>query len=446
MGSQLAPGWAARLPTWADVRLGLRRQLAGRRTLAVYVSSVAALNVASLVGTALAFRWIDPASMGVWHTLLLIGSYLTVVRLGLVNGMGRELPFALGSGDVGRAHAIVSTAYAFNALCAVVVAAAFLPLLGHGAEGPAAAAWRAGIPAMAVVSGTGLYLTFLQATFRSDVEFDRLARVHRLQALIGLFLPVTVYLFRFPGLCAHAALQAMVVALYAHRLRPFPVRPRFDVGLALTLAGTGLPLFAAAYIQTLSLGFDRVILLHHGGVELVGYYAPAVAVTSAMAIVPGAIATYVYPRMSHALGEGKAASVVRRTALRAGALSVATALPLAVVAWFVVPTAIARFFPQYVPSIAAVRWSLLSGTVAGLSAMTPFLGSLKAWPRLATYVFVLLVARGVFPWWLSGSGRYSPLEGVAVGHLLATLVAAAVSIALLWRLAPGPAPAAASAA
>ena len=94
---------------WTDLRpASWAGRFAGRRTFLTFTASVAALNVASLVGNGLAFRWVDPFSMGVWHTLLLLSNYLTVFRLGLVNGMGRELPFALGAGDRGRAERIAS--------------------------------------------------------------------------------------------------------------------------------------------------------------------------------------------------------------------------------------------------------------------------------------------------------------------------------------------------
>ena len=97
----------------------------------------------------------------------------------------------------------------------------------------------------------------------------------------------------------------MVVTAYAHALRPLRVRPRFEPHLALQLLATGLPLFLATYLQTLALGFDRVILLQRGSVETVGYYAPALAVISAMAIVPGAVATYVYPADELRAGPGE---------------------------------------------------------------------------------------------------------------------------------------------
>ena len=228
-------------------------------------------------------------------------------------------------------------------------------------------AWRLALPAVGLVSVSTFYLSYLQATFRSGSDFALLTRVQWVQAAMGLLLPFLVSALGFAGLCLHGAAQSVVVTAYAHALRPLRVRPRFEPHLALQLLATGLPLFLATYLQTLALGFDRVILLQRGSVETVGYYAPALAVISAMAIVPGAVATYVIPRMSYALGQGKAAAGAeedgapgrggfprRRIAGRGRGL--AAGAPV-----------IERFFPQYVASIPAVRWSLFRASLERLA-------------------------------------------------------------------------------
>jgi O-antigen/teichoic acid export membrane protein len=428
-------GWSALVASWpsgidaASRRLKVR--ISGERTFGAFVASVVAVNLVSLLGHAVAFRWVDPSAMGVWHTLLLASSYLAVLRLGLINGLGRELPFALGRGDREQAERIVATALAWNTVgsalsgLAFVVASAFLWSAGG--------AWRVSLPAMAVVSACNFYLAYLQATFRSDSDFERLTRVQWAQAGIGLLMPLMVRVLGFPGLALHAALQAVVVTGLAHALRPLPIAPRFETKMARQLLATGFPLFLSGYLQTLAVGFDRLILLHRGTVSTVGYYAPAVAVLSAMAIVPGAVSSYIYPRMSYTLGRGGTRDEVGRLALRGAAISVAAGLPLAVAGWLVAPAAISRFFPQYLASIPAVRWSLLSGVLWGLSPAAQLLGSLKAWPQLAIYVGLLVVTRWTFPFVLSEGG--DPLEGVARGNLLAATVTGVASLWLVRRAA-----------
>jgi O-antigen/teichoic acid export membrane protein len=255
---------------------------------------------------------------------------------------------------------------------------------------------------------------------------------------VTLLLPPLVYELRFTGLCLHAVLLALVVTGYAHVARPLRVRPRFDPAVARQLLATGLPLFAAGYLQVVAAGFDRVVLLRRGGVEAVGLYAPALAVIAALAIVPGAVSTYVYPRMSYALGNGRGHGAVGRIAFSAAAVSVAAGLPAAAAGWVLAPSVIGRFFPHYVASISAVRWSLLAGLVWSLSPATTVLGTLKAWRSLTFYVLLLLASRYAFPWLLSRGD--DPLGGVALGNFLAALVVGASSVVLVRRAAAPPAP------
>lgn len=429
MSARSVPAWAAAW-TGRAAAVAAARPLASisgaRRAFVAFTLSVAALNAASLLGNALAFRWVDPASMGVWHTLLLAGSYLTVVRLGVINGMGRELPFALGSGDLVRARRVAATALAWNAAASGVVAAAFLVPLAW----LSGATWRLGLLAMAVVGASNLYLAYLSATFRSDSDFALLARVHYLQAALALLMPVAVYALGFAGLCLHAALQSLVVTGFAHARRPVKVGPRLEPPVVRELLATGLPLFVASYLQLVATGFDRVILLHRSGVEAVGYYAPAVAVLGALGVVPGAVATYVYPRMSYALGRGEPPRTLGRMALAAAAVSIGAGLPLAILGWLAAPPAIERFFPQYVASVPAVRWSLVAGVLWGFTSLTTLFGSLKAWRSLALYIGVLLAARWTLPWLLS---RSEPLVGVARGNACAAAVVGGLSLLLAVR-------------
>ena len=407
-----------------------RRALGRGRPFLSFVVSVGAVNASFLAGNALAFRFVDPASMGVWHTLLLANAYLTVVRLGLVNGMGRELPFALGQGDVARARRIAATALAFNTgSCVLVVLAFGGALLLCWSAGPD---WRLALPAMGVVGALNLYLAYLQATFRSDRDFAHLAQLNWVQAAAGLLLPPMVYALGFAGLCLHASLQALLVTAFAHARRPFPVSGHFEGKLAAEMVATGFPLFAASYALTVATGFDRVILLQRGTVETVGLYAPALAVLAAMAIVPGAVSTWVFPRMSYAFGRGETPRALRNMALAAGGVSLAAGLPVAVLGWALAPELIARFFPQYLGSVHAVRYSLISGLLLSLSPATQVLGTLKSWPSLALTIGVTLLARWTFPWVLSEF--YPPLEGVARGNVWASAVTSALSLALVCRV------------
>jgi O-antigen/teichoic acid export membrane protein len=414
---------------------GFRHEIKSRQTGALFVLSVMAVNVASILGSVFAFRWIDPASMGVWHTLLLASSYATIVRLGLVNGMGRELPFALGRGDVERAQRIAATSLAYTVASSAFVALAFLVALLPMHR--AGRAWQVALPAMGIASAANLYLAYVLAMFRSESDFGRLTRIHVFQAVTCLFLPPMIAMFGFAGLCLHTLVQSVVVAAVAHAARPLRVPWRFEPWLAGELLLTGLPLFGAAYLQTLAAGFDRVILLQRGNVATVGYYAPAAAILAALAIVPGAVSTYVYPRMSFALGGGCRETVLRRMAVKAALASAMASLPLVVVGWLAAPVVIQHYFAQYAPSIPAVRWSLVAGLFWSVSPAAQVLGSVKAWRSLGIFIAFLVAARWSLPFLLSRSAE--PLSGVARGNAWAAAATCILSFILVSRVrSPAP--------
>jgi hypothetical protein len=112
-------------------------------------------------------------------------------------------------------------------------------------------------------------------------------------------------------------------------------------------------------------------------------------------------------------------------------------VPVAAAGWLVAPWVIGRFFPQYLASVPAVRWSLLSGLVWSLAPAAQVLGSLKAWGSLAVYIGLLLATRWAFPWAFSATG--DPLEGVARGNFAAAVVTGAISLVLVFRATVGPA-------
>jgi hypothetical protein len=124
-------------------------------------------------------------------------------------------------------------------------------------------------------------------------------------------------------------------------------------------------------------------------------------------------------------------------ALGGAALSVAVGLPLALAGGVAAPRLIAQFFPQYLASVPAVRWSLLAGVAWSLAPAAQLLGSLKAWRALWIYVALLVAARAAFPWLLARA--YEPLAGVALGNLCAAGFAAVLTLVLVGRItAAGP--------
>jgi O-antigen/teichoic acid export membrane protein len=274
------------------------------------------------------------------------------------------------------------------------------------------------VPAAAIVAATASYRTYLLATFRSSADFGSLSLVQFGNAATTLLLPVAAWRFGFAGLCMHAAAEAVLITALAHRIRPLRVRPRLRPECLHTLLRAGTHLFVTSFLFTAALTFDRLILLIRGDVTLVGYYAPAIAIGSAMAVLPNAVASYAYPRLSFAHGQGASANDLWRTTSQSIWLSALLGLPIALAAILLLPWLTRTAFPQYVPSVTVMQFAAVTGVFMGMTAGTAVLRSLKAWRLLYVFMITFVVLRFGIPFVLSGV--LEPLRGVAIGSLIAS--------------------------
>jgi len=97
------------------IKTNLISNLFLRNKVLVKYISVSYLSIpVSLVTGFLAFRKIDPYLMGIWTTFSVLETYATFMRLGVINGMNRELPFALGEGNKEKADKLASTTLGYT--------------------------------------------------------------------------------------------------------------------------------------------------------------------------------------------------------------------------------------------------------------------------------------------------------------------------------------------
>ena len=67
-----------------------------------FSSSVILLQCATIGCNLVILRWLPPAEIGLWQSLLLIGVYAGILDGGVISGLDRELPSLLAKGRVKR--------------------------------------------------------------------------------------------------------------------------------------------------------------------------------------------------------------------------------------------------------------------------------------------------------------------------------------------------------
>lgn len=364
-------------------------------------------------------RWVAPEQMGLWQTALLLESYSYLVRFGVVNAMNREVAILAGRNESARSLRYVAVTEAFT------LHAAALQFVGLAIAGwlflPRTGGWILAYAALLLSAPLNLYTGFLEATYRSGQHFMRLARAQLGLVVIQVATVPLVALFGFEGLCGRVSVVAAATLLLHGKHRPIAFGPALCPTILRTLFFTGMPLFAANYLTVVAGGFNRILLLQHGGAALVGLYTPVAALVTLAALVPSTCATYLLPRLNFNFGQSGAADEVIRQTWNVAISGTLIAVPIALLGWLAAPALIREFAPQYVDAIPAAKLGVGIALVGGMRIMTTAFSVLQAWGPMFINLGFLVLFSWLGPWLALRVEPSDPLAAVVGGSLLAAL-------------------------
>lgn len=381
------------------------------------------LQAAALAAQVVCIRQIAPGSIGIYQSAGLVGTYLAITQLGIVNAMNREFPYLSAKGDTARAQRVLATAQAYNLVLGLSMFVVFAALAVW--FGSASSDWRRSLLAVGALALPRLYTSYVEGTFRGQNEFGKLARVRFIQVAVVFATLVLPLKLGFVGFLIRELLLAASFAGLLHAVRPAPVLPRIDVPTFWDLLSTGWKLVLWNYGFQIAQSLPRTVLAALAGTTALGFYAPVNWMQLAFASVTGSLTAYVYPRLTakHAV----TGAPVGRHALRIALRTMAALFPLAVLGALVVPAALRRYLPTYEFPVIAAQLALFAGLFESMVIATSSMIAMKAWLSMTLYIAGTLVLRSVAP--LVGLHVCAnPVTGVAVGSLASGML----SVPLTW--------------
>lgn len=394
----------------------ISRILEKHGTLVRFSTSSVLLQAINMLCSLLVLKWLPPREMGLWQSLLLLGTYAGIAQGGAIHGLSREMPFAMGQAKDTEVAELVGTAQ----ISAAVGAGLCLLGIPLGWLFFSTQAERWGTSAVLFATAVGIYRNYLRATYRASRTFDSLAKIQGIEALLALGTLPLVWGLGFAGLAVRHLIIEALSCLLNHLLRPMKSLASFRWRSLERLIATGLPIFAFAYLSDVARSLPRLALLKLGGVLWVGVFAPASAMVGVIQMVPSAMSAYIYPQMTYRLGKSGDPATLWPVARAAALIPLAVTAPFALLLIVIFPPLIARFFPTYVECIPALRWTAGAGVFCGAGIAVNALASLKAYRAMAWFVANRLIVLAVFPfaagWWCQ------TLTGVAAGMAIAYAV------------------------
>jgi len=327
------------------------------------------------------YRYIEPSQLGIWGVFAIIEVYFSFTRFGIINGLGRELPFYLGQDNQEKSNSIAQTALSYSLwsnLILIIVIPLVLKINNINLSN-----LYYGFSLIVVMLRLVLnsYSSYLSVTFRTNSNFNDLSNLTFFQSGIKIFSLFFVYKFGFWGLLIREFLLSLTETSLLHYKRPLKITPKFNSKLFIELFKVGFPLFIVSYLSGIVDTFPRLYILKYGTTEQLGLFSPIIVVLGLSIILPNAISSYMYPKMAFSYGSTSNGlqlwGIIKKTAL----LSILTSIPISISVYFGADL-IGLFFPKYIDSVFYLKLSSISMLFVGFKAGSISFSVMKNWAMM----------------------------------------------------------------
>lgn len=322
------------------------RQFSFRTVFFRYLSSSILGSIVGIFSGFFTYRYIEPSILGIWTLFTIYEVYATFTRLGVINGLGRELPYLFGKGDYDEAEKLASTGLFYSLFSNVILLMALPFILNEKSID-----WNDNNYVLAfIIILTRIvlssYTSYLSVTFRTNQSFSDLSNITNILTILRLFSLTIVVYFGFTGFLFRELLLSIFEMALMHWKRPISVLPKLSKCDLFKLFKVGFPLFLTSYLFSFIDTIPRLYIIRFGSIEQLGLFSPVVIMLGLAALLPNAISSYMYPKMSFEFGASQDKSKIWRIVFLTSTASLISGIPLFLCVYFLADY-IYLIFPKY---------------------------------------------------------------------------------------------------
>ena len=331
------------------------------------------------------FRYIAPDHLGIWGTFSTFTVYATFLRLGIPNGMNRELPYYYGKGDNKTAMKCASTTLSyslFTTLIAILGAAVFFVLYDFDRFGDLSKDYFFTAIVFWITVIIEPYTTYLSGTYRTSDNFDRLSTMRNIKTVLQTVTILLLVLWGFTGYLIRQLILALFDTIYLHIYRPLKqIAIAFDWSIFKKLFTVGFQLFIVSYIGTFVDTLPRLYIIHDGNAEMVGLFSPVIILSGIIFLIPNTLSQYLYPTFSYSYGKGYDRLYFWKKMRLLLWLSLLIGTVAAAVAYFLVDWLL-LLFPKYTASSMCIKIACCGFAFIGYKIGSMLCSIFKEWKWL----------------------------------------------------------------
>ena len=359
-----------------------------------FLNSVLFNNGIALVTSFFTYRYIAPEYLGIWGTFTVFSTIATFLRLGIPNGMNRQLPFYLGKGDVKKAESYASTTLSysyFTMLIMSIIAVAFLLTNSFSSKGDLALAYKWAAIVFFVQIIIDPFSTYLSGTFRTSSNFDKLSIIQYLNGAYKLISVIFVALWGYAGFLIREVVAFLLNASLLFFYRPMPhIKARFEWSVFKDLFNIGFSIFIVSYISTFIDTIPRLFIVRNGTSLDMGLFSPSLIILGLVALIPNTLSNYLYPKFSYACGEGVSRLYYWNMTKKMLIASLGLGLMAALLVFFLIDYVII-VFPKYFDALPYIKMTCFAMAFIGYKLTDVSCVVLKEWK----WLWIRLIIYGV---------------------------------------------------
>jgi len=349
-----------------------------------------------IIGGILTSRCIDPAMLGLYNGIGLVGGYVPFLQLGVINGLNRDLAISIGAGKENLSRRLTAAAQYWALIISCVLSFSLLLVaIWHAVMGnyDLAAGW---LSHSINIFGIIFVTSFLETVFRASSDFTTLAAIRLTRMIAAVLLVAFVYWFGWYGLCVRGALIAVIGLGLMWYKRPIRVKSSFDMDALKQLVKTGIPIFIVGYVFSLWTTLNATLVLAYMGKIGLGLYTVANLTGPAIALLTRALGQVIYPKLAAEFGSGKKVRELVKLSVLPILFGVFVTSAGAVIAWFLLPPVVEIVLPKYVEGIKAAQWAVVASAVLAFGPINNLFNVLKKQGRYGVAIVTgMLVYVGV---------------------------------------------------
>jgi O-antigen/teichoic acid export membrane protein len=286
--------------------------------------------------------------------------------MGVMESVGRDIPFYEGKGDHEKAREIKDLAFSFIVTTSALIAlgiAAFAVFARHSFRHEIVVGLLLVAAIIILQRLNNLLICILRAFKKFSIESSQMV----LSAIVNaIFIALLTYRFQIYGFILAMVLSFLFNILYLVSRYHYDFHWTLELKKIKPLIAFGMPLMSLGLLMTVIRSLDRIMLAKYLGFEAVGLYSIALMTCSYMSNFSIAFATVLFPH-----GQEKYAAAGNAQGMNAylkkSSTAYALTMPILIgAAALLAPMAVVIFLPKFISSLLALRILVLSAFFVAL--------------------------------------------------------------------------------